>query len=450
MHFLAVGLNHKTAPVEVREKLSIAENELTDALTTLSQRKSVFECVIVSTCNRTEIYVVSDQLHTGRYYTKTFLAERFGLNIEELEPFLFIREDEAAIHHLFRVICGLDSLVLGETQILGQIKEAFLKAQALGTTGTFFNELFKEAVTLGKRAQSETMINDNAVSVSYAAVELAHKIFSRLNDKHVLILGAGKMGELTATHLKSHGAARITVINRTFEKAQELARKFSGTAEDWSRLDVAFKDADIIISSTGARDMVVSKERYANAIQARKGRPLFIVDIAVPRDVDPALGDIEGVFLYNIDDLEGIVEANLEERKQNAEQIEGFIQNQQEAFLEWMQTLGVVPIISALRQKALKIQAETMESIERKMPNLTERERKVISKHTKSIINQLLRDPIQRVKEIAVEPRAEKKLETFVSIFGIEDDVRSASYQNHQDSKTSPSAQVLGQAPSHS
>lgn len=423
MHILAVGLNHRTAPVDIREKFAFEASTLQEALTHLRHTKSIFEDVIVSTCNRTEVYVVSDQLHTGRHYTKTFLAEWFGIEKDQLTPYLFIKEDDVAIEHLFRVTCGLDSMILGETQILGQVRDSFLLAQTHHTTGTMFNELFKEAVTLAKKAHSETAINENPVSISYAAVELSKQIFGRLEDKHILIVGAGKMSELTAQHLNSQGVSKITVMNRTFEKAVELAKRFSGQASDMSEMAGALVEADILISSTGARGYILNSGFVKSVVKQRKGRPLFIVDIAVPRDIDPDINDIEGIFLYDIDDLEGIVQANLEGRKEAAEEINLFIEEQLVLFKQWLQTLGVVPVISALRKKALSVQAETMQSIERKIPGLNDRERKVISKHTKSIVNQLLRDPIQKAKELATEPTAAASMQAFIEIFGIENEV---------------------------
>ncbi len=230
MHILVVGFNYKTAPVEMREKFSFQETELPNALTQLRNMKSILECTIVSTCNRTEVYVVADQLHTGRHFTKTFLAEWFELPKEEFLPYLTIREDQHAIEHLFRVACGLDSMILGETQILGQVRDSFLLAQEEQATGTIFNHVFKQAVTLAKRAHSGTEIGQHAVSVSYAAVELGKNIFGDFSGKHVVILGAGKMSELTAKHLHSNGAEKITVINRTEAKAIELAAQIPWTS----------------------------------------------------------------------------------------------------------------------------------------------------------------------------------------------------------------------------
>ncbi|KKI92290.1 glutamyl-tRNA reductase [Bacillus sp. SA1-12] len=445
MHILVVGLNYKTAPVEIREKLSFQPNELEDAMKQLKDQKSILENVIVSTCNRTEIYAVVDQLHTGRYYIKAFLAEWFGLDKEEITPYLKIYEHDGALEHLYRVACGLDSMILGETQILGQVRSSFLLAQEQQTIGTIFNQLFKQVITLAKRSHSETDIGANAVSVSYAAVELAKKIFGDLKTKHVLILGAGKMGELAVQNLHGSGVGKITVMNRTFEKAQELANRFNGKAKGIDELQYGLVEADILISSTGAKDFVITKGMMANVEKLRKGRPLFMVDIAVPRDLDPKLEELDGVFLYDIDDLQGIVEANLQERKLAAEKIELMIEAEIVEFKQWINTLGVVPVISALRQKALTIQAETMQSIERKMPNLTERERKLLSKHTKSIINQLLRDPIVKVKELSAEPNAEESLDLFMKIFNIEEDVEELVQKERAEKRSLLSNEQLSE-----
>ncbi|WP_100399793.1 glutamyl-tRNA reductase [Bacillus sp. FJAT-44742] len=426
MHILVAGLDYKTTPVEIREQFSFQENELPEALQALRDMKSVLECTIVSTCNRTEIYTVVDQLHTGRHFTKKFMSQWFDLPVEEFGPYVNIRENDAAIQHLFRVVTGLDSMILGETQILGQVKDSFSMAQEQQATGTVFNELFKQAVTFAKRAHRETEINDNPVSVSYAAVELGKKIFGDFQGKQVLILGAGKMSELTAKHLHANGAEQVTVVNRTYAKAAELAEKFLGQAESMDNLKSCLATADILISSTGAEEYVITKPFLQSIQKQRKGRPLFMVDIAVPRDLDPALSQIDSVFLYDIDDLQDIVQANLAERKKEAAKIEEMIEDEIGIFKEWVQTLGVVPIISALRTKALSIQAETMESIERKLPELSERDKKVLRKHTKSIINQMLRDPITRVKELAGEPDAEESLALFTEIFALEDEVETA------------------------
>ena len=436
LHILKVGFNYKTAPVQIREKLTFSENSLHEAMTELKNRKSILENVIVSTCNRTEVYAVVDQIHTGRYYIKQFLADWFGIDKEEFTSYLRITEDDAALEHLFKVSTGLDSMILGETQILGQVRQAFLTSQEMKSTGTVFNELFKQAVTLGKRAQHDTAIGEHAVSVSYAAVELAKKIFGDLKHKHVVILGAGKMGELAAKNLQGSGADRITVLNRTLEKAKALADQFDAKAESMEKLPEVIADADILISSTASENAVLTKEVLAPIQRKRKGRALFLVDIAVPRDLDPKISELDNVFLYDIDDLQHIVDENLEARKAAAEKIEIMIEEEIVSFNEWLRTLGVVPVISALRQKALSIQAETMKSIERKIPDLTAREKKVIGKHTKSIINQLLKEPVTQAKELAAKDNAEESLGLFIDIFGIDEEVRAEFEKLEQKNDT--------------
>ena len=421
MHVIVVGINHKTAPVEIRERLTFDPSQLGDAMGQLQGKKSILENVILSTCNRTEIYAVVDQIHTGRYYIKEFLSQWFQIEKEEFTPFLFIYEEDGALEHLFKVACGLNSLILGETQILGQVRTSFLTAQEEKTSGTVFNQLFKQAITLAKKAHSNTDIGANAVSVSYAAVELAKKVFGTIENKHVLILGAGKMGELAIENLHGNGATNVTVVNRTYEKAKDLASRFHGKAKSMDELQEALMEADILISSTGAKDFVLTKQMVEQIEKKRKGKPLFMVDIAVPRDLDPAIAELEGVFLYDIDDLEGIVQANLQERQKAADIIMLMIEEEIVQYKQWLRMLGVVPVISALREKALNIQSETMKSLERKLPNLSEREIKVLNKHTKSIINQMLKDPILQVKELAGTKDADKNLQFFMDIFNIED-----------------------------
>ncbi|HZG18110.1 MAG TPA: glutamyl-tRNA reductase [Candidatus Bathyarchaeia archaeon] len=421
MDILLIGLNYKTAPVEVREKFTFSDNSTERALHLLSQTKSVVESVILGTCNRTEIYVVCDQLHTGRFYVRNFLADWFGVDKDTFQEHLYMKENVEAIDHLFRVSCGLDSMVMGETQILGQVRDAFLLAQEQKVTGTVFNTLFKQAVTLAKRAHTETGINENAVSVSYAAIELAKKIFGSFDGKHVLIIGAGKMSELTAKHLSANGSSRVTVANRTLERAQLLAEKFQGDSCTMEQLPEALLAADIVISSTGATGYVVTKEQLKPLLKQRKNRPLFMIDIAVPRDLDPQLHELDNVYLYDIDDLEGIVASNLAERTKEAERITEMIESEIVAFTSWFQTLGVVPLIAALREKAFAIHGDAMKKIENKLPNLSERELHIIRKHTKGIINQLLHDPVVRLKELAAEKSGDEVLDVFSTIFALEE-----------------------------
>jgi len=426
MHIVVVGLNYRTAPVEVRERFTFEPNELPEALSQLVQTKSVMEGVIVATCNRTEIYVVVDRLHMCGHFIRSFMEQWFDIPREEFTRHLYIYEDEQAISHLFRVTCGLDSMVIGETQILGQVRSAFLLSQQERATGTWFNMLFKQAVTLGKRAHSETSIGESAVSVSYAAVELGKRIFGMFDDKKVMILGAGKMSELTVKHLYANGAEEVIVANRTLARAEELASKFKGTPCTMDQALRRLHEVDILISSTGAKDYVLDRAQVGESMKKRQSRPLFIIDIAVPRDIDPAIADLDNVFLYDIDDLEGIVESNLEMRKAEAAKIEVMIQHEMDEFHQWLKTLGVRPVIRALQEKSSAIHEETLQSLFNKLPELDERQRKVIHRLTKSIVNQMMHDPINRIKEMTAGKNGNEALEYFTQIFALEDELDDA------------------------
>ncbi|WZY00790.1 glutamyl-tRNA reductase [Bacillus sp. FSL W7-1360] len=437
MHTLVIGFDYKSAPVEIREKLVFTQAQLPHALAQLRATKSIMECIILSTCNRTEVYVVADQLHTGRHFTKTFLANWFQIDKEELAPYLRVRENDEAIKHLFRVVCGLHSMVIGETQILGQVKQAFLCAQKEKVTGTIFNQLFKQAVTLGKHVHSATDISTQAVSISYAAVELGKKIFETFAGKHVLILGAGKMAQLTATHIQASGAAHMMVMNRTEEKAMELATAYQADVYSFAHMAEALEKADVVISSTGSLDFVLTDSHVGDLLEKRAGRPLFMIDIAVPRDIEPALASYAGVHLYDIDDLQHIVDENKQERLKEVDKIEVLIADEIDAYKSWLHTLGVVPLITALREKALIIQGETMDSIERKLPHLSERDLKVLRKHTKSIVNQMLRDPLTHIKELAMTPDADRSLELVMNLFALEEQLKQANVEkDHYKSDT--------------
>ncbi|MDP4095680.1 glutamyl-tRNA reductase [Paenibacillus sp. P96] len=443
MHILVVGLNYRTAPVEVRERFTFAEQDLPEALEHLRLTKSVLEGVIVATCNRTEIYVVVDRLHMCGFHIRNFMEQWFGISRDDFTQHLYIYEDEQAVRHLFRVACGLDSMVIGETQILGQVKQAFLQAQEQKATATWFNMLFKQAVTLGKRAHSETSIGESAVSVSYAAVELGKRIFGMFTDKKVLILGAGKMSELTVKHLYAGGAAEVIVANRTLQKAQELAAKFKGTPCTIDQAAERLADVDIVISSTGADSYVLDSATVRQQMKRRQSRPLFMIDIAVPRDIDPTVGEVDNVFLYDIDDLEGIVESNLEMRRAEAAKIEVMIEAEMEQFYQWLKTLGVRPVIRALQEKASSIHEETLNSLFNRLPDLDERQRKIISKLTKSMLNQMVHDPINRIKEMAVEKQGNEALEVFSEIFALEDRLEEATQkveQSHEQALRKPDA----------
>ncbi|MBP2000417.1 glutamyl-tRNA reductase [Paenibacillus shirakamiensis] len=426
MHIVVVGLNYRTAPVEVRERFTFADKDMPAALAELKRTKSVLEGVIIATCNRTEIYVVIDRLQMCGYEIRSFIEQWFGVSRQEFTQHLYMYEDDQAIRHLFRVGCGLDSMVLGETQILGQVKQSFLQAQTEKATGTWFNMLFKQVITLSKRAHSETSIGESAVSVSYAAVELGKRIFGDFTGKKVLILGAGKMSELTVKHLYSNGAEQVLVANRTFARAQELASKFNGLPCTMQEAMEHIKDVDIIISSTGAEGYVLTSSQVTQSMKKRPSRPLFMIDIAVPRDIEPAISDLKNVFLYDIDDLEGIVESNMEMRRTEAAKIERMIDAEMAAFANWLQTLGVKPVIRALQDKSSSIHEDTLESLFNKLPELDEHQRKVIRRLTKSIVNQMMHDPINRIKELAADKRGDQALDMFTQIFALEEQLATS------------------------
>lgn len=421
MHILTASLNYRRTPVELREKFSLPEESLPAALKVLKKTKSILECVLLSTCNRTEVFAVVDQLHRGKDFIVRFLEDWFGVDRDQFIYCLEFKENDEALYHLFRLASGLESMVIGETQILGQVKQAFFTAQKEGTTGIIFNTLFKQVITMAKRAHAQTKIGQHAVSVSYAAVELSRKIHGDLKGKKAVIIGAGKMGELTVTHLKDHGVEEIAVVNRTLEKAEEVAKRFSGQAYPMEKLAEVLREADIVVSSTGARGYVLTRNEVEEVMKKRGDKPLFMIDIAVPRDLEPSIGQLDHVFLYDIDDLNGIVEANLKEREREAQEVEAMIEDEVVQFTEWVNTLGVVPLITALQEKALAIQQEAMRKIENKLPDLTEDERRLIRKYTKSIVNQMLHDPIVRIKEMAAQRGSKEALQFFTHLFALED-----------------------------
>ncbi|AVL78038.1 glutamyl-tRNA reductase [Staphylococcus cohnii] len=420
MHLIAISINHRTADVALREQVAFKDDAIRSANVDLFETKSILENVILSTCNRTEVYAVVDQIHTGRYYIQRFLARNFGFDVEEIKEMTEVTVGDAAVRHLLQVTSGLDSVVLGETQILGQIRDAFFIAQEEDTTGTIFNHLFKQAITFAKKAHNETDIADNAVSVSYAAVELSKKVFGKINNKSALIIGAGDMSELSLLNLIGSDVTDVTIVNRTVSKAQKLATAHNVKYESIEALPQLLAHADIVISSTSSDEYIITNSMMATIQSQRKNDSLVLIDIAVPRDIEPGIDTIQDVFNYDVDDLKGLVDANLKQRQNAADEILQRIPAEIDAHNEWVNMLGVVPVIRALREKAMDIQEDTMSSIDRKLPGLTERERKVISKHTKSIINQMLKDPIKQAKELSSDKKSNEKLELFQNIFDIE------------------------------
>ncbi|GIP16936.1 glutamyl-tRNA reductase [Paenibacillus montaniterrae] len=441
MHIVVVGLNYRTAPVEVRERFALAEEQLAGALTALKATMSIMECVIIATCNRTEIYAVVERPQICGHDVRWFMENWFGLPRAQFTSYLYMYEDHRAIEHLFKVASGLDSMIIGETQILGQVRDAFLEAQNLKTTGTIFNMLFKQAITLAKRAHSETKIGELAVSVSYAAVELGKHIFGSFNNKNVVVLGAGETGELTAKHLHGNGASKISVVNRTLEKAQEVAASFGGFAYTFDQAKAAMEQADIMISSTAAKQYILTAEDVQRIMDKRRNRPLFMIDIAVPRDFDPRIAELDNVYLYDIDDLKDIVESNLAQRKQEAVKIEAMIAEEIKQFESWYQTLGVVPLIRALHSKAEQVHAATMVSLTNKLPNLSEQELKVIRKLTKSMVNQMIQEPVVRIKELAGEKKADEAMALFTQLFDLEQELALLAEENDKKEAQSTAVQ---------
>lgn len=419
MHLVLVGLSHKTAPVAIREKLTFPAPVQPDALARLTAIDGIREAVIVSTCNRTEVYVVASSEEGGVDSVMTFLAEYHELDRHELARYLYIVTGDAVVRHLFRVVASLDSMVVGEAQILGQVKEAYEHGFDADATARVFNKLFRQSFEVGKRVRTETAIGESAVSISYAAVELAKKVFDTLDGRTILILGAGKMSELTAKHLVSNGVARVLVANRTLERAQEMAERFNGTAIPYDRLYEGIREADIVISSTAATEYVITKRDLAPVARTRT-RPLFLIDIAVPRDIDPDVNDLGGVFLYDIDDLSGVVESNLEERMAEARRAEGIIDEEIAFFFAWVESMEVVPTVAAIRAKAEVIREIELEKALKRL-DLSDKDRKTVEALTCAIVNKMLHGPTARLKKAAAGKDGYEYMEVARALYGLED-----------------------------
>lgn len=428
MHIVKVGVNYQVTPLEVREKITFADDTVEEAMITLGKYDGILENVILSTCNRTEVFVVTQSIEAANQAVMNFLSRWFGVNGAEFTEFLQFYYDDEAIEHLFKLAVGLDSMVLGETQILGQVRNSFLTAQKLNVTDKIFNELFKRVVTFAKNAHSNTVIGEQAVSISYVAVELSKKIFGEMSGKHAVIIGAGEMGELSLKNLVGSGVSKITVVNRSLERSEQLANRFNATAATLNELEDVLVDADIVISSTGASEPILTKAHIENVQRRRQYEPLFLIDIAMPRDIDASVDDVDHIFLYDIDDLQHVADQNIEARKEAAVLIESEIVHELSSFKNWIDMLDVVPLIRALREKSLDIQERTLASIYRKIPDLDDREMKVLENHTKSIATQLLAEPLEHVKLIGGAKNAESLKELFRKTFGL--DVESSDQQH--------------------
>ncbi|WP_367949362.1 glutamyl-tRNA reductase [Bacillus sp. FJAT-29790] len=386
----------------------------------MQSKNGINENVILSTCNRTEVYAVTDDIETGKAQLENFLAEWFQIEKVDFFKYLFFYIQEFAIKHLFKVTCGLNSKVLGETQILGQVRTSFLLAQKEHTTGTILNHSFKKAVTIGKRAHSETEIGSRTVSVSYAAVEVARETFTTLKDISILVLGAGEMSELLVKDLLGSGANKVSVINRTYENARILAQRYSIEALPFGQLQSKMNESDLVISATSAEKFIITQDMIQ---KIQNDKALVFMDISVPRSIDEAIKDIGNVRLFNIDDLHDIINTNLLERKKAAKKILTLINGEIDEFMNWVNLLDVVPLISALNHKISSVKNETLESINRKLPDLSNRDKKVITKHLNSIANQFLKAPLSYIKEIAVLNDADQEIDLVTKVFQLEDDV---------------------------
>jgi glutamyl-tRNA reductase len=421
MHIIVVGLNHKTTPIELRERLHFPIASLEDPLEKLAHYTAGGERVILSTCNRVEIYGHVQHLAHGSVRLQQFLSDYHGMAADVLAPHLYTYHGETALRHLFRVVSSLDSLVIGEAQIFAQVKEAFAVARRANATSAVLNQLFERAFAVAKRVRTETRIGEHAVSVSYAAVELAKKIFQDLSAKTVLILGAGEMSELTARHLISQGVQHLVVANRTLERALELADRLQGQGVPLAELPTYLPKADIIVGSTGSAELVVKRADVQNALKLRKNRPMFFIDIAVPRDIDPAVNELDNVYVYDIDDLQHVVEENRKARAREATLAETIIAREVEDVLKWFDEQQVVPAVIGLRRKAEAIREQELAKLFARLGPLADGEREAIEAMASSIINKLLHTPIVRLKQASQAKGGGRYLQALRDLFSIEE-----------------------------
>jgi glutamyl-tRNA reductase len=401
MRLLVLGISHHTAPIELREKLSIATADLPEAVARLGQTAGLGEVVLLSTCNRTEAYATCHSLEDGHELLASFLGAAPGVDLDEIRPHLYTRTEADACRHLLRVAAGLDSLVVGEPQILGQVKQAYAVAADRSCTGALLNRLFHTAFTAGKRVRSETGLAEGAVSVSYAAIGLARKICGDLQGLTVLVVGAGDMAELTARHLGGQKPGAILVASRTVAHAEALASEVGGRVVNWADLDRALAGADIVVSATGATVPIISRQRVMEAMRRRGGRPLFLVDIAVPRDVEPEAGTLEQVFLYNIDDLQSMVSENLARRGAEVARAEAIVIEEVDAFMKWARSRSVMPTVVALRQRFEAIRQSELVRLQPRLSALPPDARARVDEITRLIVEKLLITPTEQLKSLA-------------------------------------------------
>lgn len=419
MHIVIVGLSHNTAPVEIREKLAFAPTAMERPLRQMLELPTIAEGLIVSTCNRVELCAATKEPEAAMMALRRFLAEYHEITPEEINDSLYDYQGEDAIRHLFRVASSLDSMVLGEPQILGQIKTAYGYAAEFKTAGLILNRFLHKAFSVAKRVRTETGIASNAVSVSFAAVELARKIFDRLDNKSVMIIGAGEMCELAARHFVSNGISKVLVTNRTFERAEKMAAEFQGKAVHFDSFVEHLVEVDIIMTSTGAPNFILGKRQMEEVIKRRKNRPMFLIDIAVPRDIDPKVNNIDNIYLYDVDDLQGVVQANLKERKKEANKAEAIIEQEIGQFHQWLGNLEVKPTVIALRQKLDEIRRQELEKTFGNLKDLSSKQRKSIEAMAGAIVNKILHQPTAILKQAQNDTSGEDYVDAVRVLFDL-------------------------------
>jgi glutamyl-tRNA reductase len=404
MKLLITGVSHKTAPVEVRECLAFREETLAAALADLKSREGVAEAVILSTCNRVEITLTTDDGVDPQSIVDCFLEERKSVAPASIGPHIYRHEGRDAIHHLFRVASSLDSMVIGEPQILGQLKSAYAVAKDSGAVCGWLDGLMTRAFGVAKRVRSETGIGQMAVSVSYAAVELARKIFGSLANRTVMIVGAGKMSELAARHLRRSGASHVFVTNRTHQRAVEMAELFQGTPVEYTRFVSMLPEVDILITSSGAPHYILHKEEMQRVRTARRNKPMFLIDIAVPRNIEPSVNDLENVFLYDIDDLQEVVNANLRERMKEADHAESLVKDEVDRMMARLKVAEVTPLIVGLQEQLEQIRAGEIEKVRRRFGPFTPEQEQAMEALTRGIMNKVAHGPISELRNHASHP----------------------------------------------
>lgn len=432
MDIFAIGLNYKTAPVEIREKFAISDSQVGDVIYSLLEIDEILEMCLISTCNRVEIYGVANGLDRLKTDIVRQLSKYFSMPIDSFEKYIFFYTGRDAITHIFRVSSSLDSMVIGEPQIVCQFKDSFSKARDYRVVKHILTRLFDKALNVSKKVRTSTGISKRAVSISYAAAMLAKKIFGNLRDKNVLVLGAGEMAELAAKNLSSIGVKHIFVSNRTFEKAVELAEKFGGSAIRFNKFIEFLPEVDIVIVSTGAPEPIIKKEDIKSVMKYRKS-PLFIIDISVPRNVEDTVNEIEGVYLYNIDDLKSIVNSNIEQRKIEAQRAELLLEQEVDKFIKWLEVQKIAPVISSVRAYADSLRQKQLQRLFKEMPYLTQKERENIDIAMKSLINKLLHRPTAFIKDKAIKENNDIYIKIFQDMFSPRWDSRNKLSEKMED-----------------